>query len=90
MILKKIYKLFEEDDDDDDYVIQSKDQRINLTLLILFQALMKQFNQIWFKNRSMKNKTTKNNFFKLQNMYMYCKNCKKHTGNTFQKKLILI
>ena len=30
MILKKIYKLFEEDADDDDYVIQSKDQRINL------------------------------------------------------------
>ena len=34
MILKKIYKLFKEDDndddDDDDYVIQSKDQRINL------------------------------------------------------------
>ena len=23
-------------------------------------------------------------------MYMYCKNCKKHTGNTFPKKLILI
>ena len=21
---------------------------------------------------------------------MYCKNCKKHTGNTFSKKLILI
>ena len=38
----------------------------------------------------MKNTTTKSNFFKLQNMYMYCKNCKKHTGNTFPKKLILI
>ena len=24
------------------------------------------------------------------NMHMYCKNCKKHTGNTFPKKLILI
>ena len=23
-------------------------------------------------------------------MHMYCKNCKKHTGNTFPKKLILI
>ena len=23
-------------------------------------------------------------------MHMYCKNCKKHTGNTFLKKLILI
>ena len=23
-------------------------------------------------------------------MYMYCKNCKKHTGNTFPKKLVLI
>ena len=23
-------------------------------------------------------------------MYLYCKNCKKHTGNTFPKKLILI
>ena len=23
-------------------------------------------------------------------MYMYCKNCKKHTGTTFPKKLVLI
>ena len=23
-------------------------------------------------------------------MHMYCKNCKRHTGNTFPKKLILI
>ena len=23
-------------------------------------------------------------------MYIYCKNCKKHTGNTFPKKIILI
>ena len=23
-------------------------------------------------------------------MHMYCKNCKKHTGNTFPKKIILI
>ena len=23
-------------------------------------------------------------------MYMYCKNCKKHTGNTFPKKSVLI
>ena len=23
-------------------------------------------------------------------MHMYCKNCEKHTGNTFPKKLILI
>ena len=23
-------------------------------------------------------------------MHIYCKNCKKHTGNTFSKKLILI
>ena len=23
-------------------------------------------------------------------MHMYCKNCKKHTGDTFPKKLILI
>ena len=23
-------------------------------------------------------------------MHIYCKNCKKHTGNTFPKKLILI
>ena len=23
-------------------------------------------------------------------MYMYCKNCKKHTGNTFPKKVVLI
>ena len=23
-------------------------------------------------------------------MHMYCRNCKKHTGNTFPKKLILI
>ena len=29
-------------------------------------------------------------FSKLQNMHMYGKNCKKHTGNTFPKKLVLI
>ena len=23
-------------------------------------------------------------------MHMYCKNCKKHTGNTFPKKLIMV
>ena len=33
---------------------------------------------------------SKNSFYKLQNMHIYCKNCKKHTGNTFPKKLILI
>ena len=25
-----------------------------------------------------------------KNKHMHCKNCKKHTGNTFPKKLILI
>ena len=34
--------------------------------------------------------TTKNKFFKLQNMHVYWKNCKKHTANMFPKKLILI
>ena len=33
-------------------------------------------------------KIKKNSCYK--NMHMYCKNCKKHTGNTFTKKLILI
>ena len=28
--------------------------------------------------------------FKLQNIQIYCKNCKKHTSNTFPKKLVLI
>ena len=28
--------------------------------------------------------------FQLQNMQIYCKNYKKHTGNTFPKKLVLI
>ena len=37
-----------------------------------------------------KNTVTKNRFHKLQNMHIYCKNCKKHTGNTFPKKLTLI
>ena len=23
-------------------------------------------------------------------MHIYCKNCKKHTGNTFSKKLVLV
>ena len=27
-----------------------------------------------------------NNFYKLQNMHIYCKKCKKHTRNTFPKK----
>ena len=29
-------------------------------------------------------------FSNYKNMYMYCENCKKHTGNTFPKKAILI
>ena len=29
-------------------------------------------------------------FTSYKNMHMYCKNCKKHTGNTFPKKLVLI
>ena len=29
-------------------------------------------------------------FSNYKNMRMYCKNCKKDTGNTFPKKLILI
>ena len=37
-----------------------------------------------------KNIATKNCFHKLQNIQIYCKNCKKHTGNTFPKKLTLI
>ena len=37
-----------------------------------------------------KNTVTKNRFHNLQNMQIYCKNCKKHTGNTFPKKLVLI
>ena len=47
---------------------------------------MGQINQDFWN----KNATTKNNFFKLQNMHMYCKKCKKHTDYTFPKKLILI
>ena len=33
---------------------------------------------------------SKNSFYKLQNMHIYCKKCKKHIGNTFPKKSILI
>ena len=29
-------------------------------------------------------------FSNYKNMHIYCKKCKKHTGNTFPKKLILI
>ena len=29
-------------------------------------------------------------FSNYKSMHMYCKNCKKHTGNTFSKNLILI
>ena len=47
--------------------------------------------------RAKKNKSTflkeikpRKKMFQLQNMQIYCKNCKKHTGNTFPKKLVLI
>ena len=30
----------------------------------------------------------KNSFYELQGMDIYCKNCKKHTGNTFSKQLV--
>ena len=33
---------------------------------------------------------SRNNFYRLQNMKIYCKNCKKHTRNTFPKKLVFI
>ena len=44
------------------------------------------------KNKKGKHKKSSiiNNFHKLQNMHFYCKNCKKHTGNTFPKTLVLI
>ena len=29
-------------------------------------------------------------FSNYKNMHIYCKKCKKHTGNTFPKKIILI
>ena len=32
----------------------------------------------------------KNSFCRLQNMQICCKNCKRHTGNTFQKKKKLV
>ena len=35
-------------------------------------------------------KPIKNSFYRLQNLEIYCKNCKKHTGNTFVKKLVPI
>ena len=28
-------------------------------------------------------------FLNYKNIHVYCKNCKKHTGNTFPRKLIL-
>ena len=47
--------------------------------------------------RAKRNKSTflkeikpRKKMYKLQNMQIYCKNCKKHTGNTFRKKLVLI
>ena len=30
----------------------------------------------------------KNSFYELEGMDIYCKNCKKHTGNTFSKQLV--
>ena len=51
------------------------------------------------KNRQSKTKLIKTgcllliepDFFNYRNMHMYCcKNCKKHTGKTFPKKLVLI
>ena len=47
------------------------------------------------KNNSNNNNDNSHNIkLKIQshykNMHIYCKKCKKHTGNTFPKKLILI
>ena len=41
-------------------------------------------------NQSVLLKIKKIVFSNYKTMHMYCKNCKKHTGNTFPKKLILI
>ena len=38
------------------------------------------------KSTFLKRVKNKKQFHKLQNMDIYCKNCKKHTGNTFPKK----
>ena len=40
--------------------------------------------------KAVKPKKTKNSFYILQSMQIYCKNCKKHTGKTFPKKLVPI
>ena len=32
----------------------------------------------------------KNTSYIIKSMHIYCKKCKKHTGNTFPKKIILI
>ena len=37
-----------------------------------------------------KTKATTNNFSNYKKMHIYCKNCKKYTGNAFPKKLVLI
>ena len=46
------------------------------------------------KNQLFKNQKnlikSKNSFHKLQKISIYCKNCKKHTGNTFSKMSVLI
>ena len=70
---------------------------ITITVIIIINIKLKKYYLI-IKNEkhTIKNTTTKNNFndpiksknrlYKLQNMHIYCKNCEKHTGNTFPKK----
>ena len=74
-----------------DYTHNFKPQEIKMTNKVLREKTVSSVSQISqdFKN---KNTATKNNFYKFQNLHIYCKNCKKHTvsKNTFPKKLILI
>ena len=73
-----------------DYTHNFKPQEVNMTNKVLRAKPDCAFVEMLGQDFENKNTATKNSFHKLQNMYIYCKNCKKHTGNTFPKELLLI
>ena len=82
-----------------DYVNNFKPQEIKMTNKVLGEK--SNFFVYWSsKSKFLKQKHSNkkqfqrqhklsSSFHKLQNMHIYCKSCKKHTCNTFQKKLVL-
>ena len=76
------------------YCDNLKPQEIKMTNKVLREnvncVIFRSSKSIFLKQKQNNPIKRKHTFLKLKNLHMYCKNCKKHTGNTFSKKIFLI